>query len=127
MIKKKNIIVSPSGNLYGSENVLFDFLEGSRRGYKIFAPAKSPFYKRLKIARYNVNGFKIVGLLYLRIFINLLFFKRNLLLNEAGYLRYVKVLSSFFPNRKFVIIVRILEDCNPYLNYLNNNVEFQNF
>ncbi len=126
LVKKEiqnSLLVSPSGNLYGSENVLFDFLEGSKKRYKIFAPANSPFYKRLKRSRYQVCGYKNTWLLYFRVLINLFFFKRNLLLNEAGHVRYVKILSSFFPKRKFIIIVRILEDCNSYLNQLNNNVE----
>lgn len=38
MRKRRPIIVSPSGNLYGSEKVLLDFLATAEEDYEIYLP-----------------------------------------------------------------------------------------
>jgi glycosyltransferase involved in cell wall biosynthesis len=119
---KQNIIISPSGQLYGSENVLFDFIEGSTIKYKIYVPHDSVFFRKLNVAGVNVEGFKNLLWLYFIIFIQILVFKKSLLLNEAGHINYIKILAKFFPNRKFVVIIRLLEDCNIRLKDLPSNI-----
>lgn len=119
---KEHIVISPSGQLYGSENVLFEFLEASHRSYKIYAPKGSIFYKKLKRANYKVREFKNLKWMYFKIFVQLIFSKKSLILNESGHVNYVKMLSKLLPNRKFVVIVRLLEDCNVRLNLLKKNI-----
>ena len=106
------IIISPSGNLYGSENVLFDYLKGSSLSFnRIFVPKGSLFQKKLKVAGYNTFGFTNVKMLYL-IIICLLILKqiRTLYCNEAGHVKYVLLLAKFFPKVNFILHVRIIED-----------------
>jgi|26BtaG_2_1085354.scaffolds.fasta_scaffold01949_3 hypothetical protein len=119
---KSNIIVSPSGQLYGSENVLFDFLEGSNKMYKVYVPKHSVFYEKLKNNSYNVKGYENIKWLYFKVFLQLLFLKKNLFLNEAGHLSYVKLLAKVLPFRKFVVAIRLLEDCNSKLSILTGNI-----
>lgn len=121
-MRHKNIIVSPSGQLYGSENVLFDFLKGSNSTYEIYVPANSSFYDKLKKNDFNPKGYKNLKWLYLSIFFKLLFSKNNLYINEGGHISYVKILARFFPKRKFVVAVRLLEDCNEKLVKISPNV-----
>jgi glycosyltransferase involved in cell wall biosynthesis len=119
----KNIIISPSGHLYGSENVLFDFLKGSTNNYIVYAPAQSVLLQKLKGSSFDNRGFKNLKILYLKIFIQLLFQRRNLILNESGHIKYIKVLAKLLPFPKLVVIIRLLEDCNANLNDLPNNIE----
>jgi hypothetical protein len=119
----KNIVISPSGQLYGSENVLFDFLKGSSQKYKVYAPSQSVFLQKLKENSFDTRRFKNLKILYLKIFIQLLFQRRNLILNEAGHIKYVKLLAKLLPKRRFLVIIRLLEDCNANLNNLPNNIQ----
>jgi glycosyltransferase involved in cell wall biosynthesis len=119
----RDIIISPSGQLYGSENVLFDFLKGSTKKYKVYAPDQSVFLQKLKENYFVTRGFKNLKVLYVKIFIQLLFQRKNLILNEAGHIKYVKTLAKFLPFRNFVVIIRLLEDCNAHLNQLPNNIQ----
>ena len=117
-----NIIISPSGKLYGSENVLLDFLEGSINSYEIYAPKNSLLYKKLKNSEYKVIGFGNLKWLYLSTLIKLLFFKKSLYLNEAGHISYIKLLAKLLPFKKFVVSVRLLEDCNIKLRKVPKNI-----
>ncbi|WP_282780614.1 glycosyltransferase [Phaeodactylibacter xiamenensis] len=118
-----NIIVSPSGQLYGSENVLFDFLKGSHKKYSIYVPDGSVFHRKLRENSFEAIGFKNLSLLYLQLFFQMLFQRKNLILNEAGHIRYIKLLAKLLPFRNFVVIIRLLEDCNAHLNNLPKNIE----
>lgn len=119
----KNIIVSPSGQLYGSENVLFDFLIGSASTYEVYVPANSAFYQKLKNNDFNPKGYKNLKWLYLKIFLKILFFHKSLYLNEAGHISYVKFIARFLPSsRKFVVSIRLVEDCNKKLIQIPINV-----
>ena len=44
------VIVSPSGNFYGSEQVLYDFLLATTQSYIVFVPEKSIFSQKLEKA-----------------------------------------------------------------------------
>lgn len=119
---ESDIIISPSGQLYGSENVLFDYLEGSTKAYKIYVPKDSLFFNKLKDSGYTVSGFKSLKLLYVKVFIQLLFLKRSVMVNEAGHINYVKIIAKLLPKSKWVVVVRLLEDCNAKFNNLNSNI-----
>ncbi len=119
----KTIIISPSGHLYGSENVLFDFLKGSTLTYKIYVPEGSLFFEKLNRSGFQSIGFNNLKLLYFKIFLQLFLQKRNLILNESGHIKYVKLLAKLLPKRKFVVIIRLLEDCNANLYDLPNNIQ----
>lgn len=118
----RNIIISPSGNLYGSENVLFDFLKGSSHKYDVYVPENSDFFVKLKEENYNVYGYNNLKLLYIRIFVRMLFTRKNLFLNEAGHITYIKILAKLLKKKRFVVVVRLLEDCNKKINILPNNI-----
>ncbi len=124
MFKKfyKDIVVSPSGQLYGSENVLYDFLIGSKRNYKIYAPKNSFFFKKLKENNFEARGFTNLKIMYLKILLSMVFKKKNLILNEAGHIRYVKVIAKLLPQRRFVVIIRLVEDCNSNFKILPVNI-----
>lgn len=106
------IIVSPSGKLYGSENVLFDYLNHSSISFDfIFVPKNSPFKKKLEDNNFTTNGFGNVKELYFLVFLKLLTNKiKHFYCNEAGHVRYIVVLARLFPKVNFVVHVRILED-----------------
>ncbi|HMN25897.1 MAG TPA: glycosyltransferase [Ignavibacteriaceae bacterium] len=111
------IIISPSGNLYGSEKVLIDYLEKTNLKHLVFVPSKSILFNYLtskdnkhKIRAYNPVNLKI---LYLFIAVKLLLKKSNAVyINEAGHIRYLKLLARLFKKAKFFAHVRILEDTN---------------
>lgn len=119
---KTNIIISPSGQLYGSENVLLDFLEGSNKAYEIYAPKDSLFHRKLKSNKYKAKGFVNLKWLYLKLILRLLFTKKSIYLNEAGHISYIKLLAKLLPFRKFVVSVRLLEDCNCKLKKIPKNI-----
>jgi glycosyltransferase involved in cell wall biosynthesis len=119
---RQDIVISPSGQLYGSENVLFDFLIGSKRHYKIFAPQNSQFLKKLKENNFKVSGFKDLKILYFKILLSLIFKNKNLILNEAGHIRYLKIIAKLFPKRRFVVIIRLIDDCNSNFKILPVNI-----
>ena len=121
-MNRKNIIVSPSGQLYGSEYVLLDFLNGSALKYKIYAPINSTFFYKLEEIGYDVKGFKSLYILYIKLFFEMLIYSKNLYVNEGGHIRYVKVLSKLLPKSKFVVSIRLLEDCNNKLNTIPTNI-----
>ena len=121
-MNRKNIIISPSGKLYGSEYVLLDFLRGSTNSYDVYVPKHSVFYNKLKEEGFNVYGFTNLKKLYFSIFFKMLISSKNLYLNEGGHISYVKLLAKILPKRKFVVVLRLLEDCNDKLHRLTDNI-----
>jgi glycosyltransferase involved in cell wall biosynthesis len=114
----KRLIISPSGNFYGSEQVLFDWLKVTSLKLDLAVPANSQFLDIIKKAGLNhkiitFNGSQL-GMFYFSIFRKLLFGHYDLIyLNEAGHIRYISLLSSLFPGKKFIVHVRMLEDVDP--------------
>jgi glycosyltransferase involved in cell wall biosynthesis len=124
-IKKVNnlrIIISPSGNLYGSENVLFDYLKNSSLNIsKIFVPANSLFVAKLTESGFKTLTFSNVKMLYFKIVLFLFFNKcKSVYCNEAGHIKYMSILAALFPKVKFIIHVRILEDSDRIKKSQNN-------
>lgn len=110
---KRIAIVSPSGNYYGSEKVLYDFLCFTKNAYEVYVPS-GKFYDILRNTRksnLHIHSFKSVKALYARLFwlltLNVI---DGVYINEAGHSRYVKILAKIFPRKRFFIHVRLLED-----------------
>lgn len=112
MNRLKNIIISPSGNFYGSEQVLFDHLSSTSKRFLVFFPKNSIFEGKIKLLnKHEINTFKNIVFLYIRlIFMILSVNVKNVYVNEAGHIKYVKLLSLIFPNVKFIVHVRLKED-----------------
>ncbi len=110
------IIISPSGNLYGSEQVLIDFLENSQEKYIVYVPVRSPLFNKLMSSKtHNIYPYNLkqLKLLYIKIFFRLLFNKKqNIYINEAGHIRYIKLFARFFTYKNFFVHIRIIEDTN---------------
>ncbi|HVS95274.1 MAG TPA: glycosyltransferase [Puia sp.] len=111
-------IVSPSGNLYGSEQVLFDFLVGTGEVYTVMVPAGSLLLRKLQEARlaHRLKTFRTGSplRLYAGIFFQLAAGRiRTLYLNEAGHSRYAVMLARWYRKKNFVIHVRMKEDTEP--------------
>ena len=119
------IIISPSGKLYGSENVLFDYIKHSKLKFDlIFVPQSSPFQIRLEQNNFFTKGFKNEKWLYVKLLFILLTSKvKSVYCNEAGHIRYIYLLALFFPRVKFVVHVRILED-TPRIKRSKKNINF---
>ncbi len=107
----QSIIISPSGNFYGSEQVLFDYLEHSQLSHTVYVPKASLFESKLhKQNKHTIKGFGSLLGLYLHVVIGLLFKYKTLYLNEGAHVKYIKLLARIFKHRKFIIHVRISED-----------------
>jgi glycosyltransferase involved in cell wall biosynthesis len=108
------LIISPSGNFYGSEQVLFDYLNNTQISLQLYLPKNSLFESKLneiKQKNFIKKGFNNVKYLYLEVAFNLLFKKyKSVYLNEAGHIKYIKILARIFPNVCFVVHIRLVED-----------------
>lgn len=110
-----NIIISPSGNLYGSEQVLVDLLLNTANSYIVYIPTNSKLATEIEslklrhtIKHYSLKSLK---LFYFKFALLLLFNRVNkIYVNEGGHIRYVKLLAKFFPSAKFFVHLRIIED-----------------
>lgn len=111
----KTIIISPSGNYYGSEQVLVDFLLNSSNYYTVYIPFNSRLAAEIQslklkhiIKHYSLRFLK---LFYLKIALLFLFRRVNkIYINEGGHIRYIKLLAKLYPSAKFFVHLRILED-----------------
>lgn len=106
------IIISPSGNFYGSEQVLYDHLKNTVKEFSVFLPKGTDFESKVRsLNQHKVINFVNVKFLYLHIFIMILFHNvKTVYLNEAGHIKYIKFLAYIFPNLKFVVHIRLKED-----------------
>lgn len=115
MANPRILIISPSGNFYGSEQVLYDYLSHTKVNADVAVPADSFLFKKLKqdTPQFSVKAIQPSGLLkfYLEVLIDLFLNRyQAVYLNEAGHMKYVLLLSKIFRRKKFVIHVRIVED-----------------
>jgi glycosyltransferase involved in cell wall biosynthesis len=120
------IVISPSGNYYGSEQVLHDFLDHTTQVFDVYVPSKSKFYHILhENTSHKLFTFRNVQLLYATIFFKLLRSNvQSVYVNEAGHVRWVLLLAKFFKKRQFTIHVRIVEDIERLPNIKLSNVSF---
>jgi glycosyltransferase involved in cell wall biosynthesis len=108
-----NILISPSGKLYGSEQVLIDYLYYTRLKFSVFVSGNGLLYNELKrkFEKLDISVFENVRSLYFRIFFLCLTKKVTAVyVNEAGHSKYIFLLARFFKKVKFVIHVRLIED-----------------
>lgn len=115
MANPRILIISPSGNFYGSEQVLYDYLSHTKVNADVAVPAYSFLFKKLKqdTPQFSIKAFQPSGLwkFYLQLLIDLfLNHYQSVYLNEAGHMKYVLLLSKIFRRKKFIIHVRIVED-----------------
>lgn len=112
MNHSKTIIVSPSGNFYGSEQVLFDFLTETKMKYSVFVPAQGRLIQKLlSQKKHKILAFQSVKRLYLEIFFLLLSGKVKVVYcNEGGHIRYIRLLATIFKKARFINHIRIAED-----------------
>ena len=111
----KVLVISPSGNFYGSEQVLLDYLKCTKQHFDVMLPVKSLF---AEITGKAITGHRILYFnerhlkkFYLKLFLQLLAGKYNTVyINEAGHSRYLLLLAKFFLSKRFVVHVRIEED-----------------
>lgn len=113
----KTLIISCSGNFYGSEQVLFDYLYSTKNKYDVYVPNKSVLKDKIQreVRNHELKTFNShkIELLYFHLFWELLIGKyKTVYLNEAGHSKYILVLARIFKNISFVIHVRLMEDCN---------------
>lgn len=109
----KTIIISPSGNFYGSEQVLFNFLSHTTQSYKIYVPRDSIFYRKLQIFnQHGVIGFGDIRWLYFKLFCQLFLGSyKSLYINEGGHVKYAKLIARILRPITVVLHIRLLEDC----------------
>lgn len=108
---KPILVISPSGNLYGSEQVLMDYLANTTLQCTVEVPKDSVLFSKLISSRHRVHAFANVWGLYARVFLALLTGEYDTVyLNEAGHIRYIQKLAAIFRSTRFVVHVRIAED-----------------
>ncbi len=121
----KIIMVSPSGNLYGSEQVFLEYVKKTKLNKKIYVPSNSLLSMELSKHHISHSTFNNLYILYLSIFFKMLFFNYFLYVNEGGHIRYIKLIAKILIRHKFFVHLRILEDCNKdRLGKLTNNIKF---
>jgi hypothetical protein len=111
----RSIIISPAGNLYGSERVLLDFLLHTRNSYTVFIPNKGIFKDNLTGVKHQIKYYSNSRLIrfYLRILVlGLIRPVKTIYVNEGGHIKYIKVLSIILPWVKFIVHIRLIEDTN---------------
>lgn len=116
--KREHIAISPSGNYYGSEQTLLTYLQNSQLCFCVFLPIKvdEKYLRQIKSIEFiRIGYFSSPTLLYMRVALRLLknsFGQRatSVYVNEAGHVRYVKLLSQLFRGVNFIVHVRLLED-----------------
>src|SRR5205809_755091 len=100
---KRVIIIRPSGNFYGSERVLYDYLTLTEQTYDLFVPRNSLLKRKLNNL---VSGENILHeydtsshwKFYLRMAFRLLGGRfKSVYLNEAGHVKYILLLAKLFP------------------------------
>ena len=112
------LVISPSGNFYGSEQVLFDYVQLTQLPVEIAVPSKSPFWGRLKglhpsrmlVEFQSHKLFRFYGWVYWQLLKGKY---REVYLNEAGHIKYISLLALLFKKKRFVVHVRMLEDTEP--------------
>ncbi len=129
----RNIVISPSGRFYGSEQTLATYLERTTKRHTVYVPRNSSplFTERItKSCDGRMKCFWSPWHLYLIMVLKLGMDVLNgnprvMYINEAGHLRYALVLARLFGKVKFVIHVRLVEDvhCRPWPQEVPENVE----
>lgn len=109
------LIISPSGDFYGSEQVLHDYLEYTDHEFHVAVNQRGILLKKLKKLKsvIYVIGFdhKRLKQFYFKIFLSLLSNRYSKVYwNEGGHMNYCILLAKLFPFKEFVVHIRIIED-----------------
>lgn len=108
---KRIAIVSPSGNFYGSEQVLYDFLSCTHNNYHIYLPSGLLYNKLKELGKHSLHTYGSLKLLYVKLAIMLFVGKYDgIYINEGGHVKYVNILADLFPHKHFFVHIRLLED-----------------
>ncbi len=115
--KKTGILISPSGKMYGSEQVLLDFLAHTTILWIVYVPEKTPlfdFLTRKKHNTYQLKGFnkRAISRFYLLKIIPSLCCKNitTVYVNEGGHIQYLRIVAKLFFLKKFGLHLRLLQD-----------------
>lgn len=122
---KHIVIISPSDAFYGSEQVLYDFLQETRNTYEVYVP-KGTFYDILiKQSRHKIHCFGSLALLYSYLAARILSRQIDgVYINEGGHIRYLKLLARLFPSKQFFAHIRLKEDTvQSRLSGITNNLK----
>lgn len=111
----KTLVISPSGNFYGSEQVLLDYLRNTRAVFDVLVPEESAF---ANILSKELNSHQLLTFAprelrrtYLLLSFQLLRGRYQVVyFNEAAHSRYAAILARAFRSVKFFVHVRITED-----------------
>ncbi|MDX1652590.1 MAG: glycosyltransferase [Brumimicrobium sp.] len=111
----KIVTISPSGNLYGSENVLFDYLCTTELNHIVFVPKDSQFEQKLKSQKWNhrIKRFnpKRLELFYTNLILLLLTSRiKSVYVNEGGHYKWIKLIAQILPRIKFTVHLRMVYD-----------------
>lgn len=113
----RNITISPSGNLYGSENVLFDYLSTTELNHIVFVPKKSQFEQKLKNQKWShrIIGFNPNRLELFYAYLILIILTKGIkvvYINEGGHYKWIKLISKIFKRKYFIVHLRMIFDAN---------------
>lgn len=104
-------IISPSGNFYGSEQVLYDFLACTRNSYHVYLPYGLLYDKLNEQGKHHLHKYSSVKLLYIQLASMLLAGNYDgIYINEGGHVKYINLLDRLFPQKRFFVHIRLLED-----------------
>jgi glycosyltransferase involved in cell wall biosynthesis len=107
----KKLIISPSGNLYGSENVLLDYLLNTDFTFEVYVPNGTPLQNRFLEIGIKGIGFRSPSLLYAKLLLRIFLKEVDVVYcNEGGHFRYMQILAFLFPSCKFLLHVRMISD-----------------
>lgn len=125
-MSNKIAIISPSGKFYGSEQTLYEFLNETSKKFDVYIKSENEglLSKISKESKHSYFEFSNLYLLYLKLILKLIFQYDVLYINEAGHIKYVKILARLFHSKKFVIHVRLTEDTKfERLKNINSNIK----
>src|ERR1700761_5710944 len=113
----KILIISPSGNFYGRERVLFDYLGATGLEPEVAVPEGSLFGEKLHAAYPNLDLRRFTGRGLARFYAGIwggLMMRQfeQVYINEGGHVKYLLLLARSFPRKKFTIHIRIKEDAD---------------
>lgn len=108
---KQIVTISPSGNFYGSEQVLFDYLSETKLQHTVKVKGHGELFIRLKTIHIYASQFQSEKKMYIALLALCMAGKvKSVYANEAGHSRYLKAFAFLFPFIRFVVHVRIIED-----------------
>ncbi|MDB9782713.1 glycosyltransferase [Winogradskyella sp.] len=112
-MQNQTLIISPSGQYYGSEQMLHEHLLYTDKEFKVYVNSNGNYLQILKKNRmiHQILEFSNVKILYIKIFFLLVFNNySSVYVNEGGHIKYIKQLAKYFTKKKFIVHIRLFED-----------------